>query len=646
MSLDNERRLQRGRVLVELGWIAEAEVEVAQVLDELPDSLDAMSLFAKIKHIKGELSQAIGCWAHIHARSPHNENVRMQLGALLQLARDPERGAGEFLVLGQHQLARKPAAQLELEHALAHFHDRRPGDARAACAALAARWRHRDPQLYKVAVLAGAWIAELSGDLPAARAQLEELGHERGFEHDLDRLFALARVYDHLGTPEALEAAAKICRHVLRELERAGGEKISLFRTLASLERRAGREQVARELDARFLDGVRRRMHRPTLRDVVEVAAREYLPVARLRELRPADTRLPAELGRRERALVHAIRGETASARMLLADGAEPLDRKYLAELAALDGDEDRAIELFLGALEGDGEDALVVGWLLDRVGRHPSPALAGYWQNPEHRRRAYELLDRSLAIAPLRPETWNRLATLHALDARAEDAARCAARARALAEAAHTREQPVGRVLAAGVYHFIGKAKGLLHEVWVHREPTTPGRGGQLAPEDIHGNITPELRAAIRNTFVAVREYARAKFPHATHDINDWTYSYKLPKEDEPSGGLSAGLPSALAFLSTFLQRPVPRTIASSGALITEAHDVITIGRIGEADIKVKAAYHGNLRSLILPATNRQDLERSPYVPLEIADEIVQYAADLDQAVKLVFGADAFTRP
>jgi ATP-dependent Lon protease len=203
----------------------------------------------------------------------------------------------------------------------------------------------------------------------------------------------------------------------------------------------------------------------------------------------------------------------------------------------------------------------------------------------------------------------------------------------------------PIGRVLAAGVYHFVGKAKGLLHEVWVHREPTAPGQGGALSSDDIHGNVTPELRAAIRNTFVAVREYARAKFPLTTTDINDWNYSYKLPKEDETSDGPSAGLPSALAFLSVFLQRPVSRTIASSGALITEAHDVITIGRIGEADFKVKAAYHGNLHSLILPFANREDLEQSIHVPSEITHEIVQYAGDLDQAVKLVFGPDVFTR-
>jgi ATP-dependent Lon protease len=88
-----------------------------------------------------------------------------------------------------------------------------------------------------------------------------------------------------------------------------------------------------------------------------------------------------------------------------------------------------------------------------------------------------------------------------------------------------------------------------------------------------------------------------------------------------------------------------VSRTIASSGALIAEAHDVITIGRIGEVAFKVSAAYHGNLRSLLLPLANRADLERSTQVPLAITRDIVQYASDLDEAVKLVFGPDAFTR-
>jgi hypothetical protein len=635
-------RLSRAKVLVELGWLAEAEADTMCVLDELPEDLTALSLFAKIKHVRGQLSQAIACWAHIHARSPHNENVMMQLRAMLQLAQDPERGASEFLVLGGFELARKPAAQVELEHAFALHHERKPDEARAACTQLATRQRGRDPQLYKVAVIAGAWLAELSGDLAAARLQLEQLGHERGFEHDLDRLFALVRVYERLATPETLEAAAKICRHVLRELEAKGIEKISLFSQLASLERRAGRAELAAELDARYLAGVRRRMHRPSLHELVGVAARSYLPLARLRAVRPAGDELPAELPRRERALTHALRGELAQARMLFADGGELLDRRYLGDLAVLEGDHERAVALYLDTLSEPPEDPIVVGWLLD----HPvHPAIAARWADADRRAATRALLESRLALDPLRPDPWQRLAVLHELAGEPGEAASCRARADVLAKAAAERAAPIGRVLAAGVYHFIGKAKGLVHELWVHREPTTPGRGGTLAADDIHGNVTPEMRAAIRNTFVAVREYARAKFPAQVADLADFTYSFKLPKEDEPSGGLSAGLPSALAFLSVFLQQPVSAAIASSGALVTEAHDVITIGRIGEADYKVKAAYHANLGTLLLPLANKADLERSTLVPSAIAREITQYAADLDQAVKLVFGADVFVR-
>ena len=238
-------RLVRAKVLLELGWLPEAELETMRVLDEISDDLTAMSLFAKIKHVRGQLSQAIGCWAHIHARSPHNENARMQVRALFELARDPERAASEFLVLGGDHVARKPSVQLELEQAFSLFHERRPDDARAMCAQIAVRHKPRDTQVYKLAVIGGAWLAELSDDLAGARALLEGLGLERGFEHDLDRLFALVRIYDRMSTPETIEAAAKICRHVLRELEAKGIEKISMLSRLASLERRAGRIEAA-----------------------------------------------------------------------------------------------------------------------------------------------------------------------------------------------------------------------------------------------------------------------------------------------------------------------------------------------------------------------------------------------------------------
>jgi hypothetical protein len=609
VNTEIERGLLRARVLVELAWIPEAELEVARVLEHAPDSLDAWSLLAKIKHMKGELSHVIACWAGIHERS--------------------QRGA------------RAPGSDPEIEHAMALFRERQYKEARAWCAALAAARVGTDGDGYKRAVITGAWIAGGTGDLTWARLQLEELGRERGLEHDRDRLLALVHIYDAIGTPDCLDAGAKICRHVITDLDRRGIEKLSMLGQLASLERRAGRVDVADQLDARFLEATRRRMHRASLHDLVRVGATEYLPIEQMRAVQPAGDQLPDALERRERALVAALGGELRPARIELAAGSEHLDRQYLAELAALDGDEDRAIALFLETLRDGAENPAVIGWLLERHARLPSAAIARYWTDPDRLVRTLELLHAQCELAPQRPEVWRRLAILHELAGHGDEAQRCASRAGALAP---THALPIGKVLAASVYRFAGRPKGLVHEIWAQRTPTRPGCGGTLPADEIYGNLTDEMRASVRNVFVAVREYALAWFPELTTDLNDYSYVYKLPKEDEPSGGLSAGLPSALAFLSVFLQRPISRTIVSSGMVISEAHDVMSIGRIGDAEHKVKAAYHGNLRTLILPLANRVDVVQSTMIPIAIADEIVRYAADLDQAVRLAFDADVFT--
>src|SRR5882724_4111936 len=131
-------RLRYAKVLVALGELAEAEDEVAARLEEAPEDLTALNLFAKIKHIKGELSEAVACWAQLHARSQHNELTMMRLAVLLELARDPERHAGNYLALGHFPLAHSPTAPLELEEAFRHLLARRPHEAKATCDSLAA----------------------------------------------------------------------------------------------------------------------------------------------------------------------------------------------------------------------------------------------------------------------------------------------------------------------------------------------------------------------------------------------------------------------------------------------------------------------------------------------------------------------------
>ena len=165
-----------------------------------------------------------------------------------------------------------------------------------------------------------------------------------------------------------------------------------------------------------------------------------------------------------------------------------------------------------------------------------------------------------------------------------------------------------------------------------------TPGQGGALRRDDILGNLTPEMRDNVRNTFLAAREYAQAKFPHLTRDILNYNYGYKVTKEDEPSGGTSAGLPTALSFLSVFLQRPLKKDMASTGVLVTDAHDVLTVRAVGDIEQKVDGAYHRNLKTIVVPMGTRPILEMSGIVPRAIRDELVRYVSDLDEAVKLAF--------
>jgi tetratricopeptide (TPR) repeat protein len=633
-----EERHLYGKVLVELGELRSAEEQVALILEEEPADLTALSLYAKIKHMRGELSQAIACWAQIHLRSPHNETALMQLTGMLHLAKDPERGAGEYMALGGFQLARKPVAQMELEEVFRIYLSRQPVEARARCAQLATKYRASDRETYKLIMLAGAWIAELSSDFTTAATSLESLGAERGFEDDVDRILALVRVYEQIGTDEKLRAAVNICRHLERRFE-----KISTQSRLAALYARLGETALAQEYERQYLESFRRRMHRPTLHEVVRVAARRYLPLERLRSLQPATNALPADLPTRERALARALAGDFAAARASFADGADVLDRKYLADLDVLEGQRARAARGYVEALASDPEDLQVLGWLLDHAAELDAKT-AEYFRDPAVSARAHELLQEAIRATPLRATLWRQLAALASLqpgDAARAEAERCHKRADALV--AQRDDSAIGRVLAAGVYRFIAKSKGLIHEIWAARQPAAPGQGGWLPESQILGNLTAEMKQGVAATFMAVREYARAKFPHLIGDLADYNYSFRVTKEDEPSGGLSAGLPTAVACLSVFLQRPVPGDAALSGVIVADAHDVLTVKAIADAEYKVKAAYNRNLRALLLPSANAQELARSRQVPTQIGSEIVRFVGSLDQAVAVLFGESIF---
>jgi tetratricopeptide (TPR) repeat protein len=626
------RRTVDAKVLVALDQLSEAERLITHTLEVEPQDLTALNLFAKIKHMRGELSQAVACWAQLHCRSPHNELALLRLMSLLELARDPERHAGEFLALGGAQLA----GVLELEAAFRQLLARRPDDARATCARLANKHRGRDRELYKLCTLAGAWIAELSGDLDQARSDLEALGRERGFETDTDRVLGLARVYERIGDKKHLEKAI----HVHSWLDRSF-EKLSAQSRLAFVHRKLGNAAEAEEHERRFQLAFERRMHRPSRAELAVVAATRFFPLDRLASVKASsDVSATALAGGsdRQRALFDFLSGDVDAARAYFEEGSELLDRKYLGSLRAYDGELDGAVEVMLEALREDPNDPHVACFLLTEQGGERAERVALAMAGPLGD-LARDGLERALAETPRRARLWLALSKLLRAQGKTADAARHEDRARALEEAKQRDQRLVGRVLAAAVYNFVGKSKGLVHQIWVDRKPATPGRGGFLHPEDVLGNLTPEMRQGVRNTFLAVREYARSRFPHRTADILDHDYTYKVTKEDEPSGGLSAGLPTALAFLSVFIQQPIPQDVAFSGVVIADSHDVLVVRRIGDADHKLKAAFHRNLRAIVLPAENRIDLHESRAVPRAATEELARFVSSFDEAITETFG-------
>lgn len=640
-TVQSDQRLEEARVLVELGELTQAEAEVAAILEERADDLEALRLYSKIKHMRGQLSLALSCYAQLQARSTApGELARMHLESMLRMAQDPERGAGEFLAVGQ-RLVQKPTAYLALEEAFRLYVARRPHEARILCRRAAARYRERDPEVYKLAVLAEAWLSELSGDLAAACAALERLGGERGFEADLDRVMALVSLYELIGTPDKLEAAVNICRF----LERSFGPRLVAGR-LALLHRRLGRDAEAARYEERHLAEYRRWMQRPTFAEVVRVAARRLVPLDRLRSVRFVEHELPDALSADEEAIAKTLAGDLAGAGRILAAAAEALDLKCRANLVTLmQGEDEPAIAIGIQALQADPSDQHLAGWLLDIQARAPHTAIGAALRERPIASRVLAELEIQVKTAPTDARVWRRLATFFGLQPGGrEQQQEFEERAAALELAAQDRARVSGKVLAAAVYRFFGRSCGLIHEVWATREMPPAGQaGGSLRREDILGAVTDELRDSVRNTFLAVREYARAKFPHRTRDILDYNYCYKVTKEDEPSSGVSAGIPTGLAFLSLFLQQPVAADMVSTGTLVADAHDVLAVGPVGDIEPKVDAAFHRNLRMIILPRANQVQLEQSALVPRAITREIVRYVADFDEAARLALGEPVF---
>ena len=630
-------RLPLAKVYVELGELELAEEAVTEIMDDYPGDLTPLTLYAKIKHIRGQISQAIASWAQLHLRAPNRENARMQISSLLQMAIDPERNAGEFLALGQFSMVKKASAHMDLEEVFRLFVARQVEESLEACQNVIDEHGASDRQILKLGYLSKAFIFENLGQLDQAAAVLEELGGLKGFASDMDRLQMQVDILQKSEDPEALRAAVNI----LRYLEGNFG-KIAAQARLCKIYQKLGESQLAETYEQKFERAFKRRMHLPGLDELLIAASNHYLPLEGLKAVRLTHRDLPVDPDQRSQAILTYLQGDVDSALELFSKSTQLIDQNYAADLLASRGQPTQAAELFLQSLEKDFSNTFVIQKLMQLQREQPVPAIEKFFGEEQNFTNIRNRLEKLIRRDPGRPRFWQDLCTLGAIRPD-EKLSRYQDRLSA-AEAGQERKMlAIGRVYTAAVYRFVGKSKGLIHEVWVKRKSVGEGEGGVLRDKDILGNLAPDMKESVKNIFYAVREYAKVKFTHLTAELDNYNYVYKVTKEDQTSGGLSAGLPTALALLSTFIQRPLPQNFSSSGILITDSHDQIAVRFVGDAEYKLKGTFNRNLDFVLLPKENQEFLFQEALLPRQIIKNRVRFVENFDEAVSLVFGEDVW---
>lgn len=645
-------RLLFARVMLCAHRPAEAARELERVLEIDPDNPVGRTLLVRVKQMEGRLSEAIRVWETL-PDATERQSALIELGILYQASQQPERTGSHRI--GHDTHPSRTAAHLGLERAFRYASAGEIGVATELCERVMAQHRATDRATYKLAAIEKAWLMEAAGRVEEAIAFLEALGREADLTADADRLVSLGRLYE--SRADTLRKAIDTYEVLFEKTS-----EITYLSRLGKIYARIGDRARAEMYRRRHLAAFEQDAGDLRLEQLLRVASLRHIPLDDLERISFPIAKLVAQgerfrgletvTARRKRAILAILRKDFATARDIFlrlreSGGAAACDWLYLAELERKGGNRTDAIDCYWSSIVHTDAGSLptqpmaIAGLLAcsePNSGEVPA-SLRAILSDSYRLARASDAIADLAKLRRLDPLPWRALANLAGWSGRSEEAERHARRAQFLEkEAARSLAMP-GHALTAAVYHARGERRGIVHELWAMRYRASGTEAGRLADDRVFANLTEDLRTYLSSVFEATKAYAKTKFCHLVHDIDDYAYQFKLTNEDEPSSGPSAGLAIAIAFMSVFLNRPVPEGIALSGVLVSEARDHLSVRRIGDADIKVQGAIARRLSRIVLPGETRREVEASDLVPREASSRVVRYVDSLDEALEAVFG-------